>query len=546
MIDNIEHVKQWLERMAESIKNNEEPSAHYYSFFIEEPMLGMVLVSIIEGLDEQEMDNERSYYSACIFALDVCVAQIQSAFENGNKQAEKNMIQLMDALANLMNQKKHNLLFWLPILNAFYDVHAELTPVLRNAYLNLVDEEDDTENGHDEIAHINSIRELIHELSDLSDFDIAENFFAQSYAMPADFFSDLLFDLYSIEEGQDIGLLALLHPEFEVREVVIATLESLMPQITLSSISLSRLKSIMSWYPPSYQDQLGRWIKEQRKKEVIFHQSTPVDIVSIHASEVDGGGAQGIFIHIKRGRQHRLCGLLVKYGLGIKDAWITPELSNKEMKHYNHEVFDDSMMLRRVDLSYLEKITNHFLALTIERGGMPDLHLLEIQEEIGLHFIPERMDVDSFIHELSIQITPFTPDVLLDSFKRSKLWPKTKRFTESWYLESAQIDKLVNRCCSFIDGVKVCRIEEAIQDVFTYEFENMRPRWVFHFIWISIWLKVSARKNEKLWQDSFFIAFSIHSGQPLNEIPIMQEICHQTVLNSIETMQERRTHLSQE
>lgn len=545
MMPDIEQVKQWLEHMAVSIKNNEEPSAHYYGFFIDEPMLASLLVTLISELDEQEMDNERSYYSACIFALDVCVAQIQSAFENGNKQAEKNMHQLMEALAHLIDQHTHSLLFWLPILNAFYDVHAELTPVLRNAYLNLVDEDDDR-SEHDEVTHLNSIRDLIHELSDLSVFDIAENFFAQSYAMPADFFSDLLFDLYSIDEGQDIGLLALLHPEYEVREVVIATLESLMPQVTLSSIALSRLKSIMSWYPVSYQEQLSRWIKEQRKKEVIFHQSMPAEIVSIHASEVDGGGAQGIFIHIKRGRKHRLCGLLVKYGFGIKDAWITPSLSAKETKHYYQEVFDDSMMLRPVDVPYLEKIANHFLAITIARGGMPDLHLLEIQEEMGLHFTPELIDIDSFIHELSIQISPFTPDILQASLKRTKLWPKTKRFTESWYLENGRIDKLVNRCCSFVDGVKVCRFEDAIQDVFEHELEETRVRWVFHFVWIAMWLNARTRKNEKLWQDAFFVAYAIHTGVPLHEIPIMQEICHQTVLNSIETMHERRTHLSQE
>src|SRR3546814_12999885 len=61
--------------------------------------------------------------------------------------------------------------------------------------------------SEDEVDHLNSIREMIAELSDLSVFDIAENFFAQSYAMPADFFTDLILDLYSIEEGQDIALL---------------------------------------------------------------------------------------------------------------------------------------------------------------------------------------------------------------------------------------------------------------------------------------------------------------------------------------------------
>ncbi len=545
MTADIERVKQWVGSMAALIAQNDDPSPHYYAYFIQEPELAPVLVTLITALDEHEMDDDRAYYSACIFALDVCVAQLQSAQENGNKQSEKTMLHLMASLADAIRQSGHTLMFWLPILNAFYDVHVELSSELKDAYLDLVNEEDER-SPDDEVAHLNSIRDLIHELSDLSVFDMAENFFAQSYAMPADFFSDLVMDLYSIDEGEDIGLLALLHPGYEVRETVVATLESLLPSLTISSESLSRLQVIKSWYPPSHHDQLNRWIKDQRRKEVVFHQDNPGQIVCIKASEVDGGGAQGVFIHLKRGRAHRLCGLLFKQGLGIKDAWITPTMAAKEVARYHDDVFDDSVMLREVDLSYLLMMTNHFLALTIDQGGMPDLHLLEIQEETGLHFLPKRIDLAFLMEELGVQISPFTPDVLATSLKRSKSWPKTKRFTESWYLENAAVDKLVNRCCSFVDGVRVCRFDEAMVAVFEHEMEASRERWVFHFVWIAIWLKAKGRKNEKTWQDSFLIAYAIQTGQPLHEIPIMREICRQSVVNSIETMQERRTHLNQE
>ncbi len=46
-----------------------------------------------------------------------------------------------------------------------------------------------------------------------------------------------------------------------------------------------------------------------------------------------------------------------------------------------------------------------------------------------------------------------------------------------------------------------------------------------------------------MWQDSFFIAYAIYTDVPLEKIPIMREIGYQTVLNSVETMTERRTHL---
>jgi hypothetical protein len=522
-----------------------DPSPQHYAHFVQEPELALCLVDLLDVLDEKKVDDDRAYYSACVFALDICVAQLQVASEGGHKLAGKTLDQLMAALAAAIASHKHSLSFWLPILNAFYEVHVELSDELKNAYLDLACEDDEL-TPDEEATHLNSIRDLIEELSDLSVFDIAENFFAQSYAMPADFFTDLVMDLYSIEEGHEIALLTLMHPKQEVRDVVVATHEELMDNLTLSSISLSRLQTIKNWYPEDYHAQFDRWIKQQRKKGVVFSHEKSVPAIRIKASEVDGSGAQGIFIHVKKNRKNRLCGLLLKQGIGIKDAWITPVISASDIARYYDEAFDDSVMLREVDISYLRMMTGHFLAMTIERGAMPDLHLLEMQEELGLHWTPQKLDVDYLIEQLAIQISPFTPDSMQASFKRSKSWPKNKRFTESWFVENPQIDKLVNRCSSFIDGVKVCRFDDAIKAVFAKEMELNRDRWLFHFLWIALWIKVKSRKNEKVWQDSFLIAYAIHTGAPLDTIPIMYEICRETVVNSIETMQERRTHLNRQ
>jgi len=544
-VSNEENLKEWIADMAMILSKNEDPSSKHYTYFLQEPELALSLVAIIAALDERQLDDERAYYSACIFALDICVAQLQVVVESGSKLAARTLSQLMSALASAINKKDHSLSFWLPILNAFYEVHIELSPVLREAYLNLANEEEDL-TPEEEVSHLNSIRDLILELSDLSVFDITENFFAQSYAMPADFFADLLVDLYSIEEGQDIALLTLMHPKQDVRDVVVATFEQLIDTVTLSSVSLSRLKTIRDWYPKSYHAQFNTWIKIQRKKGVVFNQEAASPTMRIKASEVDGSGAQGIFIHLKKNRKNRLCGLLFKQGIGIKDAWITPVITIKDIDRYYDEAFDDSVMLREVDKTYLQLIASHFLAVTLEQGSMPDLHFLEMQEELGLHWTPKKIDIDYLVEKLAVQILPFTEESLQASFKRTKTWPKYKRFTESWYVENANIDKLVNRSSSYIDGVKVCRFKDAMQSVFSEEFELHRDKWLFHFLWIALWLQSKVRKNEKIWQDSFLIAYSIYNGMRLSDIPIMHEICHQSVINSIETMQERRTHLNQQ
>jgi hypothetical protein len=544
MTGQMTSLAQWIADIAALIQANTDPEPKNFISFLHEPALVIDLVDLIDALEEVEAEEERPHYSACLFAIDICVAQLQSAKETGYKLAEKILNQLMQRLAVALKNGKHTLSFWLPILNAFYDVHVELSPELRDAYLELAGQDDEL--VIDEGDHLNAIRGMIEELSDLSVFDIADNFFAQSHAMPPEFFADLMIDLCSLDEGIDIALLALLHPKPDVREMVVMTLEQLMGTITLSSISLSRLQVIKNWYPKSFHNQFNHWIKLQRIKGVVFQKEDKPPIIKIKASEVDGSGAQGLFIHVKQGRTHRLCGILFKQGLGIKDAWITPQLTAAEIKKYYEDAFDESVTLRDVDDDYLQLMTNHFLAVTQEQNSMPDLHLLEIQELTGIHFLPQPILVAEMIEELAVTIAPFTQEVVQTSFKRSKSWLHNKEFTESWYIENANIDKLVNRCSSFVNGVKVCNIEDAIAEVLSHEMEIHRTNWLFHFLWITLWLKSSARKNEKTWQDSFFIAHAIHSGFPLADIPVMQEISHQSVINSIETMNDRRTHLSKE
>lgn len=540
MIENHD-IEIWLQAIATCIESNQEPTIQLYRGFVEHPMSAFAVIDKIAMLDERGVETKHAEYSACIFALDVCVAQFQSALENGNKQASRELHQLMDTLAEKINQKTQTLLFWLPILNAFYDVHVELNPALKAAYLNLVENDEEVE---DDISYIHSIRELIRELSDLTVFDIAEHFFAQSYAMPPEFFSDLLLDLFEIEEGLPIGLLALLHPEFSVREVVTSTLDVLLPKVTLDPSSLTRLKAIAHWYPSNEQSRFSHWIKEQRLKEVTFQEPDPARLMKIIASEIDGGGAQGLFIKVRRGRKYRMCGLLVKYAHGVKDVWLTPYLSSHEMKQYEKDVFNDDVVTREVDMEYAQTIIQHFLDETLKNGQMPDLHLLELQEELGLMWVPESIDVQSMIAQLSVQIEPFTPEVLQNALKRSKHWFRQKPYARAWFVENPEVDKWVNRYSAYENGVKTCRYEEAMRAVFEQEFELRRERWIFHFLWVSLWLKGRNHPRETLWKEIFLIAYAIETGIPMAQIPVMQVICHHTVLNSVETMQSRKTHLS--
>jgi len=92
MTANIESLKKWLHDMADAIEHNDNPDPRYYSHFLQEPEHALNLVDLIDAMDEASIEDHRDYYSACIFALDICVAQLQAASELNSKVAGKMLI----------------------------------------------------------------------------------------------------------------------------------------------------------------------------------------------------------------------------------------------------------------------------------------------------------------------------------------------------------------------------------------------------------------------------------------------------------------------
>jgi hypothetical protein len=541
MSDAIKKLHQWIDDIAEALIDNTHFEITHFSFLEHDISLLASLLDRLEAQPQEIGDNEQDY-SACLFAFDICIIQLQAAIENGYHPAEQRLQQLMTLMADKLNHSKHSINFWLPLLNAFYEVHIELSDELKDAYVELASVESPGDADSD-VDQLQLIREMILELSDLSVFDITQHFFAQSHAMPAEFYYDLLYDLFAIDEGHDIAILCLMHPKADVRAVVMETIDQVIDSLALSPESLMRLTVIQHWFPASVQPIFERWIKAQRRQGVMYqpNQHKPKQ-VKLKASEIDGSGTQVIYISFKEGKMHHACSVMLYYGEGIKDIWFTSSLDAS----VDIDDIPDSqgLIMRTVDKDYLQRILNHFLFQTIALGRMPDIRLMQLQEHLGLNVQPQLLDLDAILDEFGVSIQPVTQDVIETSLKSSKHWPYNKAFTEAWYVQDARIDATVNRCCRFEQGVKMCDKILAKQQVIDDIFEKQRDRWLFHFIWHMLWLAAHAKKNERAWQDCFFIAYEIAQGRRLAEIPIMVAIADETIENSLETMEERGTYLT--
>lgn len=535
-------LREWLDKVAGQLQAGAQLSIEFYEIWLKRPTRVLTLVDLIDDFKDSDVDSHENEYSACIVAMDVCVANLQSAVENNQKSATRLLDELMKKLGDKLLQKKHDVSFWMPILNSFYDAQVDLSPALKDAYLILASEaEVEDEDSED---NLKNIRDLIQELAHTTPYEIAAHIFAQSHVMPAEFFAELLYDLLTLEEGQDIALLSLMHPNAQIRATVVELLNQVMHNLSLSSQALLWIQAISDWYPPESKPTFKRWIKEQRLKGVTFARAQTADKLRMVACEIDGTGTQGLVLRFNHSGSAMVAGMLFKKGFGIKDIWVSAFETFAAADTQFKSVFNDGLYARYVQVDYLQQMTNHFLYETLAQGQMPDLQLLYLEELLGLHFKPELLAVPSLIQQLCVQVHPFTPEVIDNALKKSSQWLQQHSFARGWYEENAAIDRIVNQYCTLEKATKFCNLSLAMEGVFEQIFAKERDKWVFHFLWNALFLKSNARKAERSWKDCLLIAYYIEQNNPLEDIPVMRKIAQQTVINSMETMMSRGTYLA--
>lgn len=542
-MNEIDFLKEKLHRLADLILNNEEIGMEFYQLWIEKPHRVFVLLDLLDSLSDDALDDQKSEYSACIVAMDICVAHIQSAAENGQKSAELSLQKLMDTICDKMLARNHSLPFWMPVLNAFYDVQIELSSALKNAYLLLAQEYDDAHPTSNEEV-IESIQDMLEGLAHLSIFERAEHIFAQSFVMQEDLFAELLYDLLSLEEGLDIAILSLMHPSADIRTISLEIIGSHISDVMLGPAALSRLQSISYWHTPENQAMMQGWIKAQRKKGAVFAPTQSCDTLRMKACEIDGSGTQGLALMYRHQGTSFLAGILVKSGIGIKDVWVNAIDTFGECQQQYQQLLSEDIYTRAVDNDYLRMICQHFLSESLGHAHMPALQFLQLQEQLGVHFVPEPIALHDSIEALSVELHPFTQSKMQEAIIYTRKWEKDGRFSQSWFVENSEVDALVNRCCTLEENTKACDLSEALPLLINEIFSKMRNYWCFHFFWNALWLKSTAQARERSWKDCLFLAYFLDQGGDMMQIPVMYQIAQQSVINSMETMTQRRTHLS--
>lgn len=537
-----EHLKQLLDALAESMSKEVMLPENFYLELQNHPEYGLEILNLFPTFDEEDEDDP--YIMACFHYIELCLVHLRLAREHQQRWAEKLIDMFQHELIHLMTHyPKVN--YWMPIINLFFEADIELNDQVKSAYLNILEESQRSEESS--LQQQILMQQLLSEKSDASEFEIAELFFAQTSALPLDYFPAFVNELlnYELPKALNTSTLFFLHPLKAVRLAVFEHAEKLFGNVKLPEASISRLPLIRQWLPDNERGYIDSILANQRKQGATFAEQHYRKIVEVKATEMDGSGAQALFFLIKnKDKSFQTAGVLVKKGFGIKDTWISPHLTRLKAQDYASQGMTENIILRKVDENYSEKLIAHHIYHSLNEEQVPSVNLLKLQEMTGLSWQPNPLNFKLELKKLGESLDHLSDNFIKKSLQRSSKWHKNQVFTESWFEEDAELDKYVNKYCTFVDGTKYCELEKALPDIMSNYLEPKREKWFEHFIWMALWAKPKARYNEYLWKDCYILAKLISEGTPLTDIPLMTVICEESVLLSLETMEYRKTHLS--
>lgn len=298
----------------------------------------------------------------------------------------------------------------------------------------------------------------------------------------------------------------------------------------VSGTMLRRMITLRNWLPEADRPALDAAIRASRQKGVECAVVAPTKIIEVMATGLDGAGAQSLFVMVKLGRQYALASLLLKQGIGVRDAWARHGLSKSQVEAMvdqidaQVEVFDSAM-------DYVRLALGHAISVNLVSGVLPPFGLLDVVEVLGLPTAnPEPVSCDVVIARLIQEIPARMRNVAATNraLKASDTWENDYDFPESWFEDSSDLDALIDHEQPSFPQRLILILEKYLP--------SRRLRWAETLAWMALTLRYDPSNNGN-WSKLALVAREIASERPLAEIPLMVRLAGTT----LEAWQNRRS-----
>ena len=309
----------------------------------------------------------------------------------------------------------------------------------------------------------------------------------------------------------------LLDPAKSVRQSMANALEDAARKGNVTPTMLRRMITMRNWLPEDSRAALDGAVASARRKGVSPAQWDDVQVCQLVTTGVDGSGAIGVLAHCRNKRKNVLGSLVLKHGFGVRDAWATFGVKQKEIEN----AFVEVSLLDGFPVSadFIRRAVGHFLALGHETGLMPPFGLVRFLEAVGVSSVqPALLSTSSLLD--SIQdgraISAGTFDDLLAEGSGLE---NDYLFLDSWFEAGDEVDAVLTGNPIASKKREALIIEKVL--------EPRREWWAQAAAWAAYILYQAG--NDERWQEFYTAALAMVQKRPLHEIALLQMVAEQTV-----------------
>jgi len=483
-----------------------------------EAILDLIEMLFTEG--RKTRPNEK-LVSAYVYMIGQALEFIRMAAENGQASAQE----LADAVRRTLLQAGTSglvqpvllVMILMEFANAKLDPGPDLQHLMANLFEQIGLEKGAGASGGDFDSYLEDLAEEVGG----DPFALHAQMLEMAAALPADHRATMGISLLRTGEAsaREASVGWLLDPSAEVRHAVASALAHAARHGAVSGSMLRRLIVLRNWLPETDRPGLDGAIQACRRTGVDCASWPQSQVYEALASGIDGAGAQSIFVLAREGRRKAIGCLLVKAGVGVRDAWARHGLTRAEMEEFLDQVAG-GMEVFPISLEYVRLAAAHALAVNLASGTMPPFAFLDFVETADLQGLqPETLSLERLLAMLEAEADPAALGSTAELLVRSRTVVDRFDFLDSWFEEGAAVEQL-------LEGRRMARAKRV-----ALVRESLLPehatKWGDRLARTALLLHHC--EDEEPWQEFFVTAKEVLAGRTMAEIPLMSCVAEVTV-----------------
>jgi hypothetical protein len=483
-----------------------------------EAILDLIEMLVTEG---RKARPNQQLVAAYVYMIGQALEFIRMDLENGQASARE----LADAVRRALLQAGTSgrveptllMMILMQFSNAKLDPGAELQRLMADLFEQTGLEQGAGRSDGDFDAYL---KDLVEEVGG-DPFALHAQMLEMAGALPADHRTTMGISLLRTGEASAREAVVgwLLDPSAEVRHAVASALAHSARHGAVSGSMLRRLIVLRNWLPETDRPGLDGAIQACRRTGVECASWPQSQVYDALASGIDGAGAQSIFVLAREGRQRAIGCLLVKAGVGVRDAWARHRLTRAEMEEFLDQVAG-GMEVFPISLEYVRLAAAHALAVNLASGTLPPFALQDFVETADLQGLqPEALLLERLLAMLEAEADQAALGSTAELLARSRAVVDRFGFLDSWFEEGAAVEQL-------LEGKRMARAKRV-----ALVRESLLPehatKWGDRLARTALLLRHC--EDEEPWQEFFVTAKEVLAGRALAEIPLMSRVAEVTV-----------------